>query len=64
MFSNAKCILLALAFCLGGCAHSTEHFDTPISYYPSGSIVSIVPPQKQAILFLFVEDGRENEAYL
>jgi S1-C subfamily serine protease len=60
MFKNVKISLLALAFFLGGCANSTEHFDAYLTYYPVGSVASIVPPQKQTILFLFVEDIRGN----
>ncbi len=60
MFSNAKFGLLALVFFLNGCAQNAEIFNANLTYYPSENVASIVPPQKQAILFLSVEDNRKN----
>ena len=60
MFSNAKISILALAFFLNGCAQNAEIFNAHLTYYPSENVASIVPSQKQAILFLSVEDNRKN----
>ena len=63
MFKNVKISLLALAFFLGGCAAQNAEILTAhplLPYLPSENVASIVPSEKQVILFLSVEDNRKN----
>ena len=60
MSGNIKFSLITLVFFLSGCAQNSEIFNAHLTYYPSENVASIVPSQKQAILFLSVEDNRKN----
>ena len=60
MFSNAKIGLLVLVFFLSGCGggNAIIRGNTSIEYRPAGNPASLISSDKQAVLFLYVEDNR------